>query len=225
MQILEGHNNYINDLCFESENNYLASVSDDQTAQVWDASDCTCITVFYLTSPGVSVCWHSEDTAKLMVCEKNGLIRFYNIHSQQPILSLENSSSVSFAHWSPSDSQLVGALQRGELILWDLTRPRYVILLFLSEILLYIYIYFSRPAHSKMIHVDGGGHMQFSPLGNLVATVNSLASCMKVTQLQNGHTKLNTSVLLPTNATWHFRLPIVCIGDDRTLCFWRIDAN
>lgn len=67
--------------------------------------------------------------------------------------------------------------------------------------------------------------MQFSPLGDLVATVNSLASCVKVTQLQNGQTKLDAKVMLPTNVTWHFRLPLICVGDDRTLCFWKINPN
>lgn len=134
-------------MSFEPENCYLASVSDDQTARVWDTNDCENITVFYLTSPGnhevqcfvifvfyfvflclgVAVCWHKEDTAKLMVCEKIGLVRFYNVHTQQPILSLDHNSIVSFAHWCPFDSQLVGALQQGELVLWDLTRPRYLL--------------------------------------------------------------------------------------------------
>lgn len=91
--------------------------------------------------------------------------------------------------------------------------------------MLFHLICFSRPAHSKVIHVDGGGHMQFSPLGNLVATVNCLSSTLKVTQLQNGQTKLDVQAMLPTNCTWHFRLPIVCIGNDRNLCFWKIDTN
>lgn len=60
-----------------------------------------------------------------MVCEKNGLIRYYNVQSQQPILSIDNGSTMSYAHWNPSDSQIVGALTKGELKLWDLTRPRY----------------------------------------------------------------------------------------------------
>lgn len=73
----------------------------------------------------MAVCWHIEDCAKLMVCEKNGMIRYYNVQSQQPILSLDNGSTLSYAHWNPNDSQVVGALAQGELKLWDLTRPRY----------------------------------------------------------------------------------------------------
>lgn len=152
-QILRGHSDFINDLSYDCDSNNLASCSDDQTARIWDTTTENCVTTFYLQSPGkevfrccrngpffdscqnvlgMAVCWHIEDCAKLMVCEKSGLIRYYNVHSQQPILSLDNGSTLSYAHWNPSDSQIVGALAQGELKLWDLTRPRYFFLSFFS---------------------------------------------------------------------------------------------
>lgn len=73
---------------------------------------------------GKSVHWHKEDNSKLLVAEKIGLIRFYNVDTQTPILSLDCGKPLFSAHWSPSDSQLVGSLQLGELFLWDMTRPR-----------------------------------------------------------------------------------------------------
>lgn len=122
--VLAGHADAINDLSYDCETNYLASASDDHTARVWDAD--TCLVTFCLRSPAVAVCWHQDDCAKLMVCERSGLIRCYNVQSQQPILSVDNGSLLSSAHWSPSDSQLLAALAHGHLKLWDLTRPRYV---------------------------------------------------------------------------------------------------
>lgn len=71
---------------------------------------------------GVSLSWHIRDVAKLLVAEKVGLIRFYNVETQRPILSLDVGKSLSNAHWAPFDTQLVGSLQHGELLLWDLTR-------------------------------------------------------------------------------------------------------
>lgn len=72
----------------------------------------------------MSTCWHREDASKLMVAEKIGLIRFYNVNTQKPILSLDFGKPLSAAHWAPSDAQLVCSLHLGELVLWDLTRPR-----------------------------------------------------------------------------------------------------
>lgn len=66
--------------------------------------------------------WHTKDVAKLLVAEKIGLIRFYNVETQRPILSLDVGKPLSSAHWAPFDTQLVGSVQHGELLLWDLTR-------------------------------------------------------------------------------------------------------
>ena len=38
---------------------------------------------FPLGSPGVALGWHPDDPAKLMVAEKEGVIRFYNVTNQQ----------------------------------------------------------------------------------------------------------------------------------------------
>lgn len=72
----------------------------------------------------MSTCWHKDDSSKLLVAEKLGLIRFYNVNTLKPILSLDIGKPLSVAHWAPSDSQLVGSLNLGELLLWDLMRPR-----------------------------------------------------------------------------------------------------
>lgn len=68
-------------------------------------------------------CWHREDNSKLLVAEKIGLIRCYNVETQSPILSLDCGKSLSGLHWAPSDSQLVASLHLGELFIWDLLKP------------------------------------------------------------------------------------------------------
>lgn len=59
----------------------------------------------------MSVCWHPEETFKLMVAEKNGTIRFYDLLAQQAILSLESEQMpLMSAHWclkTPSKLELL----------------------------------------------------------------------------------------------------------------------
>lgn len=83
--------------------------------------------ILRLTSPGMSACWHRDDNSKLLVAEKVGIIRFYNVNKQKPILSFDYGKPLASAHWAPFDSQLIASLQMGELLLWDMTRSRYVI--------------------------------------------------------------------------------------------------
>lgn len=60
-----------------------------------------------------------------MAAEKNGLIHLYNIHSQQAILSLDAGSvPLMSAHWAPSNGARVAAITSGELIVWDMEKPR-----------------------------------------------------------------------------------------------------
>ncbi|KAF5302276.1 hypothetical protein FQA39_LY10315 [Lamprigera yunnana] len=205
-QLLSGHTAYINEISYDPENNFIASVSDDSTARVWKIEDHSCVAVLLLTSPGMSTCWHREDSSKLMVAEKAGLIRFYNVNTQKQILSLEYSKPLSAAHWAPSNSQMVCSLHLGELAVWDLSHP-------------------SRPSHTKIIHTTNGGSIKINSFGELVASVNRLEGCAKVSLISSQQQRLMMPIKLATSATWHFRLPILCIPDDSKLCFWNIPSN
>lgn len=124
LQVLSGHTDFINEVSYDPESNFVASVSDDNTARIWSTLDYSCIAVLHLMSPGMSTCWHKDDPAKLMVAEKVGVIRFYNVNTQKPILSLDFGKPLSAAHWSPKDTQSICSLHLGEVVQWDLTRPR-----------------------------------------------------------------------------------------------------
>ncbi|KAK5643283.1 hypothetical protein RI129_007128 [Pyrocoelia pectoralis] len=201
-KILSGHSDYINDISYDPESNYLASVSDDNTVKIWDVVNYTCETLF-LTSPGTAVCWHREDSSKLMVAEKIGLIRFYNVNTQKPILSLEFGKPLSAAHWSPSDSQVICSLHLGELVVWDLSHP-------------------SLPTNSKLLHTVDGGYLKINGTGELVAFVNRLEGFVKVALINSQQQRLCASLDLPTSLSWHFRLPLLCVANDNKLCFWKI---
>jgi nuclear pore complex protein Nup37 len=71
------------------------------------------------------VCFHREEVGKLLVAEKNGIIHLYNILSQQAILSVDSGSiPLMSADWSPSNSLHVAAIAAGELLVWNISRPR-----------------------------------------------------------------------------------------------------
>ena len=65
LQLLEGHSDYVNSVCFEPEQgDQLASVSDDHTCRVWQI-DGTEQVRLPLGAPGMSVCWHIEEPSKV----------------------------------------------------------------------------------------------------------------------------------------------------------------
>ncbi|KTF92050.1 hypothetical protein cypCar_00016076 [Cyprinus carpio] len=80
---------------------------------------------FRLRSPGVSVCWHPEDICKLMVAEKKGTIRFYDLVTQHAILSLDSGQvPLMSADWCLTNTIKVGAVVANEWVIWDITRSR-----------------------------------------------------------------------------------------------------
>jgi nuclear pore complex protein Nup37 len=74
---------------------------------------------------GMSVCWHTMEPGKLLVAEKSGLLQLFNTLTQQPIISLDSGTTpLMSAHWAPSNSLFISALAGGEMIVWDISRPR-----------------------------------------------------------------------------------------------------
>ena len=66
-QILDGHTDYINALCYDPDKGeFLASVSDDLTCRIWDmdGGQTACLP---LGSPGMDVAWHHEDSMKVLI--------------------------------------------------------------------------------------------------------------------------------------------------------------
>uniref|UniRef100_A0A7M4FL19 Nucleoporin Nup37 n=1 Tax=Crocodylus porosus TaxID=8502 RepID=A0A7M4FL19_CROPO len=124
-KIFDGHSDYINDLVFApKEGQVIASVGDDHTCRVWDLEG-NQKAYFVLRSPGVSVCWHPEEAFKLMVAEKNGTIRFYDLTTQQAILSLESGQMpLMSADWCLKNTFRIGAVAGNDWLIWDI-RSRY----------------------------------------------------------------------------------------------------
>ena len=60
-----------------------------------------------------------------MVAEKKGIIRFYNVLTQQPIMSLDcGVSPLLAADWSQGNSLQVAALAGSDWLVFDTSRSR-----------------------------------------------------------------------------------------------------
>lgn len=62
-------------------------------------------------------------------------------------------------------------------------------------------------------------------LNELVVTVNRLEGSVKVSHVNTQQQRLSALAALPCNISWHFRLPVFCLGDDTKLCFWKISPK
>lgn len=125
LQVLGGHKDYTNALAYEPEGELLATVSDDHTCKLWAIKEeQKNVSTFYLSSPGMAVCWHNEESGKLLAAEKNGLIHMYNVRSQQAIMSLDAGVvPLTHADWGLNPLK-VACLAASELLVWDVSRPR-----------------------------------------------------------------------------------------------------
>lgn len=71
-----------------------------------------------------------------MVAEKNGTIRFYDLLAQQAILSLESEQMpLMSAHWCLKNTFKVGAVAGNDWLIWDITRSRYFLSIFICCLL------------------------------------------------------------------------------------------
>lgn len=62
-----------------------------------------------------------------MVAEKKGTIRFYDLLTQQAILSLDcGQSPLMSADWCLSNTIKVGAVAGSDWLIWDITRSRWL---------------------------------------------------------------------------------------------------
>ncbi|MBN3303686.1 nucleoporin Nup37 [Amia ocellicauda] len=203
---MEGHSDYINHLIFEPrEGQQIASVSDDHTCRIWDLDGKQTVS-FLLRSPGMSVCWHPEEALKLMVAEKNGMVRFYDLVTQQAILSLESGQTpLMSADWCFANTIKVGAVVGNDWIIWDITCSSY-------------------PKEKRAAHVDRARLFRWSKANeNLFATTGcpgKINSQLLVHHLGHPQPVMIGSATVGAGLSWHRTLPLCVIGGDRKLSFW-----
>uniref|UniRef100_A0A8C6PUT9 Nucleoporin Nup37 n=1 Tax=Nothobranchius furzeri TaxID=105023 RepID=A0A8C6PUT9_NOTFU len=204
---MEGHTSYINHLVFEpTEGKQIASVSDDHTCRLWDLEgNETC--VLRLRSPGVSVCWHPEEICKLMVAEKKGTIRFYDLVTQQAILSLDSGhcGPLMSADWCLTNTIKVGGVAGTDWLVWDITRSSY-------------------PQEKRPAHKDKARLFKWSLANeNLFATTGlpgKINTQVFIHHLGHPQPVVIGSSTIGSGLSWHRALPLCVVGGDRKLSFW-----
>ncbi|NXI98860.1 NUP37 protein, partial [Psophia crepitans] len=202
----DGHSDYINDLVFApKEGQEVASVSDDHTCRVWDLEGNE-KAHFVLRSPGMSVCWHPKEAFKLMVAERNGTIRFYDLITQQAILSLEcEQTPLMSADWCLKNTLKVGAVAGSDWLIWDIA-------------------YSSYPQDKRPVHVDRARLFRWSRVTeNLFATTGypgKTTTQLLVHHLGHPQPILTGTAAVGSGLTWHRTLPLCAVGGDHKIFFW-----
>lgn len=206
VQIIEGHGDYINDVAYEpSCGSQLATVSDDYTCRIW-GSDGTAKVTFTLAAPGTSVAFHKEDPKKLMVAQKNGIIRFYNLLTQRPIFSVDcGSAPLLAADWNPADSLMVGCVAGNHCYIWNIAVT-------------------SRPQESYLVHSDGATSFAWARNNsNLIATIGMPGNQVKVTNLMHTKVALEQQLQVVGSLSWHHNLSILAVASDNKILMWKVD--
>lgn len=204
VQVLRGHTSYINDVTYDHEGEFFASVSDDHSCRIWNCKQDSQLIIFYLKSAGISVKCHPDEQEKILVAEKNGLIHLFNLKTEQAILSLDSKRTPLIkVDWSLSNSAYIAALIPGEIVLLDLRRP-------------------SRPIETKQIHEDGGLDVSFSSKNEqIIASVGRPNMTLKVLCFKTNTLLIEAPLKLYGGMNWHFNLPFLAVAQDRKLGFWK----
>ncbi|GAB0099469.1 Nucleoporin Nup37 [Sergentomyia squamirostris] len=204
VRVLKGHNNYINAIAWETDGEFLASVSDDYSCILWDArADFEISTRFYMTAAGMAVKWHPEVKDKLLVAAKDGIVSVYNVKTEQVVLTLETMKfPLMSCDWSTKNRHCVVALAAGELFAWDLRKP-------------------SRPIHTKQLHEDGGLVVKISPANeNLTASIGRPDLTLKVIHSKASLPVISAPLKLFGGIGWLSRH--IAAAYDRKLCLWNV---
>ncbi|XP_074661061.1 nucleoporin Nup37-like [Tubulanus polymorphus] len=208
VRVIEGHTDYINDVTFDPDKgDQIATVSDDLSCRIFDSTDGSQKVLFPLGSPGMSVCWHQEDPLKLMVAEKNGVIRFYNLVAQQPMMSLDcGQQPLLAADWCLRNSLKVAAVSATDLHVFDISVS-------------------CRPTDTKSVHSECATKVRWSRLhSHLLATLGRPGSTVKVLNLKLNQIPVVANDLLFRGLTWHFSQPMVAVGADKRVCLWTVES-
>lgn len=91
---------------------------------------------------GTAVRWSADEPSKILVAEKKGIIRLYNIEQEQPVLSLESDIfPLLDVDWSPNNHYKVAGIARGYLLVWDTSKSGYTYFHLMAPCCFYMYVY------------------------------------------------------------------------------------
>lgn len=210
VQSLRGHTDYVNDLAWVCDGELLASVSDDFSCKFWNiTTDLENVITFCLSSAGMSVKCHPEDSNKVLIAEKRGIVHLYNVRSKQTVVSVESPKfPLMSADWAHSNRLFVTALAGGDIVTWDLSRPL-------------------TPVDVKQVHEDGGRVVRFSPGSSEIAmaSIGRPDLTLKVFVAKSTVPLIESSLKTYGGLAWHHRLPYISAASDRKLFFWKVQIK
>ncbi|XP_014255094.1 nucleoporin Nup37 [Cimex lectularius] len=208
-KVINSHTGYINGIEYDKEGNFLASCSDDLSCRIWSAANSYApIYKFFLSSPGIAVSWHKDDSAKLLVAEKSGVITLHNVTTRQTVLSLRSQASPLLSmDWSPTNTDYISAICGGNLVLWCINSP-------------------SAPLVDRTVHSEGGIKVKFFPLcESKLLTLGSHDNTLKIHQTSPSGiytTNISSSLKMCTELTCHHNLPYICTASDNFVTIWKL---
>ncbi|XP_060565342.1 nucleoporin Nup37-like [Ruditapes philippinarum] len=194
VEILEGHTDFVNSVTFDPDTgDQLASVGDDRWCQIWDR-DGNKQLKFPLGAPGMSVCWHREEPMKVMVGQKDGVIKIFSLSGQQQLMSFDTGQvPLMEADWSVGNKGLlIGAVAGTDWFMFDVSVS-------------------SRPVERRQIHVEGARHFRWAKChDSLVATVGRPGRQIKVFNTKHQQNPLTISQPITYSISWHQKVTCPC---------------
>lgn len=204
--VLEGHSDFINSLAYNPGNgDMLVSTGDDYTCRLWgnDGSQQAC---FQLSAPGMSVYIHEKEPGKVVVAQKNGLIKIFSLDLQHQISSCDCGISPLMAiDLCNSDEDIIGAVAGTEWMVFQLSRS-------------------SQPLEKRQAHTDGVQDIKWCKSNpNLLATSGRPGRQIKVFSTRHHQMPLNTSIKVSYGVSWHAQLPVLAVGGDSKVHLFYIE--
>lgn len=201
------HSDFVNSVTYNGDSGTLvASAGDDLTARVWESSSQKEIAKFLLTSPGMIVCFHPEESDLLLVGEKKGVLRVYSVSSGCSTLFLRCPGPLLGADWSIPDPALIVAAGAKGLTVWNVA---------------------SLQPHSEIVEVGSGerilGVEVCRSTPGLVAT-HAAPHTIRVTHLHSSKVPIAAHLKVVGGMSWHQNLPYLAVGSDRRILLWKIDS-
>ena len=184
----------INDISFEPINGeLLASTGDDKVCYIWNTATGDLYSMFKLTSAGMTVKWHQLEPNKLLVAEKKGLIRFYDVSTKSAILSFSCDSSLLLsADWCRSNNFLIACTSGANNVFWNTAQSSY-------------------PTEKIKGHIKFGEQFAFFD-DNIYASRGKPNSQLLVQNRRSGQILFDKELKAGRGLSWHLKYPILAVG-------------
>ncbi|XP_063403553.1 nucleoporin Nup37-like [Mytilus trossulus] len=197
-QICEGHTDFINSIAYIPDTaGELVSTGDDNTLRLWnkEGEQQGC---FQLSAPGMSVCVHEREPGKVIVAQKNGIIKIFSLALQRQIMSLDCCQApLMSADWSYMNEDFVVAACGTEWLIFQMSRS-------------------SQPLERRQAHTEGCKHVKWARnQQTLLATSGRPGRQIKVFSTRHHQMPLSTTLQVAYGMSWHQIIPALAIGGDK----------